>query len=680
MLNYSSVASSDANWLSLNGSGAGSITPSTPASIAFTVNAGASLAPGLHTGQIKVTDLSSQNTQVANVALLVNGTQPTMQLSETGLTFFAVANAVVTVPEQSISVFNLGGGTLSWTTSVAYLEPNQSWLSVTASGSSASATPGQVAFSVNPAGVAAGQHYATVTVTSTTAANSPQNVTVLLNVVEAGQLGSAPQTSTSGTIVVAAGGSATAATQSLTLFSPAGANLTYSSSVFTSDGGSWLSVTPPTGSLGTAGTGTLTIQGSATALSAGVHYGTVQVAFSEGTVQTIQVALVATPAVGASASASLSSHADTSAPGCTPKTLVATFQNPGANAQLQVSVAQTLQVQILDDCGAPLLSTQDTSPEVYINGANPQPLSSDNSNGIWKGQWTPSSAQASVQLRVFAARGQTFGGISTPSNSVVTVSVLPANTDSAPQPTAAINGASFDTSNPGLVVPGGYASIYGSRMADNSMQAAAPLPASLAGAQLLLAGQPLPLLFVNPGQVNGLIPQSVPIGTQIQLTVQRDTAVSVPVSAYVTDLQPGIFTTNQSGQGQGSILIAGTALVAGPSGTGQQPVSGGQYISIYATGLGAVMGPAGSTPPGDGQPAPAAGPLFSTQATATVTIGGVNAPVVFSGLAPGFVALYQINAQVPSSVPAGSGVPVVLTMTDSNGNSLSSQTVTIAVQ
>jgi len=189
------------------------------------------------------------------------------------------------------------------------------------------------------------------------------------------------------------------------------------------------------------------------------------------------------------------------------------------------------------------------------------------------------------------------------------------------------------------------------------------------------------LLYASPGQVNGLIPQGVPVNTQIQLVVERGTAGSVPVSAYVTDLQPGIFTTAQNGQGQGSILINGTAIVAGPAGAGQQPVSRGQYIQIYATGLGAVAGPSGSTPPADGQPAPASGsPLFQTVAAATVTIGGVNAPVIFSGLAPGFVALYQVNAQVPATAPTGNAVPLVLTMTDSNGHAAASQTVTVAVQ
>ena len=36
-----------------------------------------------------------------------------------------------------------------------------------------------------------------------------------------------------------------------------------------------------------------------------------------------------------------------------------------------------------------------------------------------------------------------------------------------------------------------------------------------------------------------------------------------------------------------------------------------------------------------------------------MTIGGRTAALSFAGLAPGFAGLYQLNVQVPDSVPSG---------------------------
>jgi len=78
--------------------------------------------------------------------------------------------------------------------------------------------------------------------------------------------------------------------------------------------------------------------------------------------------------------------------------------------------------------------------------------------------------------------------------------------------------------------------------------------------------------------------------------------------------------------------------------------------------------------PPSGSPA-ILGSLSQTASTPNVTIGGIPGTVSFSGLAPGFVGLYQVNVQVPLNASIGSSVPVVLTI-----GGFSSNTVTIAVQ
>jgi uncharacterized protein (TIGR03437 family) len=91
-------------------------------------------------------------------------------------------------------------------------------------------------------------------------------------------------------------------------------------------------------------------------------------------------------------------------------------------------------------------------------------------------------------------------------------------------------------------------------------------------------------------------------------------------------------------------------------------------VEIFASGLGAVTN------------TPATGAVSSSSPLSmtiqpSVTIGNADAMVSFSGLAPGFVGLYQVNVQVPAAAPVGGAVPVVLTI-----GGVGSNTVTMAVQ
>ncbi len=128
----------------------------------------------------------------------------------------------------------------------------------------------------------------------------------------------------------------------------------------------------------------------------------------------------------------------------------------------------------------------------------------------------------------------------------------------------------------------------------------------------------------------------------------------------------------QEGTGQGAVLIANTATIAAPSGSVSgreaQPANRLEFISIFYAGLGDVT----NSPP-SGEP-PSGEALSVTTETPTVTIGGVEAPVSFSGLT-GFVGLYQVNVQVPSNASTGDAVEVVLTI-----GGVPTNTVTIAVQ
>ena len=100
------------------------------------------------------------------------------------------------------------------------------------------------------------------------------------------------------------------------------------------------------------------------------------------------------------------------------------------------------------------------------------------------------------------------------------------------------------------------------------------------------------------------------------------------------------------------------------------PVPAGSLIQIYATGLGATTPP---LPPG--QPGAGAPDFNHTVLTPQVLIGGQPAEVSFSGAAPTFVGLYQLNVKVPAATPSGTAVPVQIQM-----GGRSSNPVTMAVR
>jgi uncharacterized protein (TIGR03437 family) len=225
-----------------------------------------------------------------------------------------------------------------------------------------------------------------------------------------------------------------------------------------------------------------------------------------------------------------------------------------------------------------------------------------------------------------------------------------------------VNGASFVTP----VSAGSIAAVFGSNLAIGQASSLVdPLLMTLAQSSIAIGGQGAPLFFAMAGQVNLQIPWELAGQTLTTVIATVNGVASNTESAPMATFAPGIFTMNNSGSGQGAVLVAPTAQLAGPAG----PVSRGGYISVFCTGLGPV-----SNQPATGAASPS-NPLARTLTTPTVTVGGVAAIVSYSGLAPTLIGVYQVNAMVPSGVVPGNAVTVVIGM----GTAMSN-TVTIAVQ
>jgi len=198
-------------------------------------------------------------------------------------------------------------------------------------------------------------------------------------------------------------------------------------------------------------------------------------------------------------------------------------------------------------------------------------------------------------------------------------------------PGGAVNAASFA---PGAAVASGsIGAVFGSQMVlFLAFAGAVPLPTTLGGATMQFnASQSVPKFFASPLQVNMQFPWELAGQASASLTNTVFGATSNEEMVNLATFAPGLFATNQAGTGQGAILIANTPNLAAPMGMfpGSRPaVRGVDFLEIYWTGGGPV------DPPVATGAAASASPLSATTTTPTVTISGVETPVLFSGLAP----------------------------------------------
>jgi len=530
----------------------------------------------------------------------------------------------------------------------------------------------------------AGEYYGTVNINAPNAVNNPQSVSVLLNVTAANQTSTSVGLSTGGVILSGPAGSTTPQQQQVSLFNPSGSAINYSTAIFTTNGIGWLSASPAGGQL-LPGTTSISIGADLSGLPSGVQTGTVTIGFDDGTVAVIQVAVIATggtPGADVLAKA-VGARAATPSPACAggrPGYLLPVFRQPLSQSVLQAAVPQTVRLQIVDDCANPLTATNGGTAQVLFGNQDAPINLHDVGGGMWEGTWTPVSAAPQVTVRAVAS--EQLPALSSAAAGIA-VTVQPGSPNAPAQISGVVNAAGNAQATPQIVTPGSYVAIYGTDLASGEapLAGATPLPGTLDGAQLFLGGQPLPLLYAGPRQVNAVIPQNLNPNTSYQLMVQRGSTLSAPVPLTVAEYQPGIYTLDLSGSGQGVVEIAGTTLLAAPTGNGSRPAQrGSEYLAIFATGLGPVIGTNGEAPPADGAAAPLT-TIYQTTANITATVGGVNAIVVFSGLTPSLVGLYQVNVLVPAAAPAGNAIPLTLTVTDPvTGQSVQSNTVTIATQ
>jgi uncharacterized protein (TIGR03437 family) len=220
------------------------------------------------------------------------------------------------------------------------------------------------------------------------------------------------------------------------------------------------------------------------------------------------------------------------------------------------------------------------------------------------------------------------------------------------RPVAAVANAANGVGGP--VAAGELVSLFGLGIGPSTADTArlgsdGRLLTTLSGTTVTFDGVPAPLLYAGRNQINCVVPFVLP--NRDHATVRIDTqdygaAVGV---VSIAPTAPGLFSLSGTGQGQAAALNE-DGSINGPT----NPAARGSVLVLYGTGAGQTI-PAGV----DGRPA---GQLATPAADIAVSIGGVDAKVIYAGDAPGLVeGVIQVNVVVPDGVAPGSQVPVVLT-------------------
>jgi uncharacterized protein (TIGR03437 family) len=261
---------------------------------------------------------------------------------------------------------------------------------------------------------------------------------------------------------------------------------------------------------------------------------------------------------------------------------------------------------------------------------------------------------------------------------IYTTSITIQPEPSGPTPTISdggvVNHASFAPDSAPMA-PGSIAAIIGTDLNDGSMIAFSnfgedgKLLTALGGASVRFNGIAAPIIYSFSGQLGVQIPFQLEGEASASVEVTVDGHTSEPRTIFVDSAAPGIFTLNQAGTGQGTVLIANSGILAAPAGSiagpSSRPAQRGESITIYCTGLGTVDPPVET-----GAPAGAS----ETPTRATVLIDGLPAEVLYSGTAPGFVGLYRVDAMVPATAGIGDEISLVVAIGEKQSNP-----VTIAV-
>jgi len=629
-----------ASWCNVTGV-PGSIGAGETASLIVSINPSALTTAGYYRTTLTIN--ASIGTVTVPVTLFVSGS-PSVSLQPSGQQFPAIAGGVPTDLSDSFLVDVSGKNPVSWTAAVL---PGAEWLKLVASsGMATPATPGVVNFTLDPtiiSSLAPQTYYGTIRVTTTGTVNSPQDYHLVLNIAPAGTP-QRPNPSPSGLLFITQA-NAVPPPQTVTIATNSTQAVSVQASTTTLDGGKWLSVTPTVSSARPGNPLPTQVSVNPANLPPGVYTGGVNYAYVGLGVRTVNVTLIVSPAPKPAITSGLEAKADP-LPNCSPKLMAVAQTGLVTNFAQPTAWPTPLQVLLLNDCGGPIANGQIVA--TFSNGDAPLPLTlSDVSSGLYSATWTPrkTAQQTTITMRATATG---FPPVTTQ----LAGSVLPGSA-----PLLARNSTQhiYNPLAGGALAPGTLVQVSGTALSSKNVTApAGALPTTLNGTQVLVGGILAPIASVTPNSVNVELPFGLTPGNQYQVIVNANNALTTPDTIQLTGTSPGVSTTSSG-------LISAFHLDGSPV-SETSAAAPGETLVVLAAGLGAT-----DTPVADGAPSPASPPANAVSVP-SITVDNAPATVLFAGLQPGAVGVYQINFTLPAGLRNGD-LTLTILQDDQPGNS-----------
>lgn len=203
-------------------------------------------------------------------------------------------------------------------------------------------------------------------------------------------------------------------------------------------------------------------------------------------------------------------------------------------------------------------------------------------------------------------------------------------------PSCLVNAASYTG---GELAPGEIVSIFGVGLGPTPGVAAQPgadadYPTELAGTRIRYGDRLLPLLYVSENQVNAIIPPDL-LSAAAPLWIQRGDFIA-SYDFAVLPAVAGLFTRDGSGKG-----LAAALNQDGSVNSETNPAARGSVISLFATGMGPLIGSSIAT-------------HFEAYMAGPGPTGAVGCEILYAGPAPGLApGVYQINIRIPTTISSG---------------------------